>query len=323
MNTFPWPLLLAVWLLDAALGDPDYPWHPIRLLGAFSLRLEHRLFDSGLKGYGGGALHWLLVIGAALAGWWLPHWLLAAVDPLLAMGWDLFLAYSLLCTRDLLDHGRRVLEQLHDLPRARRALSRLVGRDTEPLQTDGIVRATIESLAENLTDAVLTPFWALCLFGLPGLVLVKAISTLDSMVGYRNALYCRFGTLAARTDDLIHWLPARLSAPLIALAAAVLRLGGQPLHPKLALTTAWHQHALLPSPNSGWSEAACAGALRARLLGPIHRHGKLVSDLFMGAPQWRANLNASDLRCALALIACASWISLACGLAMAVLVACE
>lgn len=304
------------------LGDPDYPWHPIRQLGALSLRLEHWLFAAGLQGRSGGVLHWLLVLGAALGGWWLPHAALAALDPVLAAGWDLFLAYSLLCTRDLIDHGRRVLEQLHDLPQARRALSRLVGRDTAPLQADGIVRATIESLAENLTDAVLTPFWALCLFGLPGLVLVKAISTLDSMVGYRNARYARFGWCAARTDDLIHWLPARLSVVMIATAALWLRGRGEPLYPRLALRTAWSEHAALPSPNSGWSEAACAGALRRRLLGPIYRRGRLVSDAYMGAADWPANLGAADLNRALRLIRVASWFSLGLGLLIAAVPLC-
>jgi adenosylcobinamide-phosphate synthase len=90
----------------------------------------------------------------------------------------------------------------------------LVGRDTEGLDRGAVVRATIESLSENLTDGVMTPLWALCLFGLPGLILVKAVSSLDSMVGYRNERYRRFGWAAARSDDLVHWLPARLSVPL-------------------------------------------------------------------------------------------------------------
>lgn len=314
------PLLIAVWLLDAVLGDPDYRWHPIRLLGVLSLRLERWLFAAGLNGHGGGLLHWLLVVGAAVAGWWLPQRLLASLDPILVIAWDVFMAYSLLCTRDLLNHGRRVLEHLPDLPAARRALSRLVGRDTEPLQQDGIVRATIESLAENLTDAVLTPFWALCLFGLPGLVLVKAISTLDSMVGYRTERYRHFGALAARADDLIHWPSARLSAPLIAAAALWLRLGGAAFYPRLALVTAWREHARLPSPNSGWSEAACAGALRVRLLGPIYRRGTLVSASFMGAPDWPATLGQADLRRALRLIATAAWMSFGLGLVMAAVI---
>lgn len=314
-------LLIAAWLLDAVLGDPDYRGHPIRRLGKLIASLETLLFRLGLDGYLGGALHTLMVLSMALLGWWLPHQLLMALDPALAFGWDLYLAYSLLCTRDLLDHGRRVLDQLDDLPRARQAVRWLVGRDTAHLQRDGIARATIESLAENLTDAVLTPFWALCLFGLPGLVVVKAISTLDSMVGYRTARYGRFGWLAARADDLMHWLPARLSVLLLALAAVGLRLSAQPAYPGLALRTAWREHGVLPSPNSGWSEAACAGALRVRLLGPIHRNGRLVSEFYMGDPRWPARLEAQDVRRALRLIAIASGLGWAVGLGLALMLA--
>ncbi len=201
-----------------------------------------------------------------------------------------------------------------DLPTARRRLSLLVGRDTDHLPRDGIVRATIESLSENLTDGVLTPLWALGLFGLPGLIAVKAVSSLDSMVGYKNDRYRRFGWTAARSDDLVHWLPARLSVPLIALAAALLRL-----HPHLVWPTARHYHALLASPNSGWSEAAFAGALRVRLIGPIDYGGERVTEAFMGDPDWPADLGGADLRRALrlVLVLVCGLLALAVGLALA------
>ena len=304
-------LVLIACLLDAAFGDPVYPLHPIRLLGAWSLAWERWLFAAGLNGYLGGLLHWLLVVGGALAAWWAVRCGLGWFHPWLAWGWDVFLAYSLLCMRDLLVHGRRVLAALDDLPTARRRLSLLVGRDTAALPRDGIVRAAIESLSENLTDGVLTPLWALCLFGLPGLIVVKAVSSLDSMVGHKNARYRRFGWAGARSDDLAHWLPARLSVPLVAAAATPLRL-----HPGSALRAAWRYHALLPSPNSGWSEAACAGALRVRLLGPIRYGGKLVTEAFMGDPDWPADLDGADLRRALRLILVCDLLAVAVGLAL-------
>ncbi|TVQ86998.1 MAG: cobalamin biosynthesis protein CobD [Chromatiaceae bacterium] len=309
-------------LLDARFGDPPWRLHPVRLIGDLSNLSERLLFALGARGRGGGLLHWLLVVGGALVGWGLVHLALAGLGRLdtrlagpgavLAWCWDLALAYSLLCTRDLLDHGQQVLAALPDLPAARARLQRLVGRDTDGLGRGGIVRASIESLAENLTDGVLTPLWALALGGLPGLVLVKAASTLDSMVGYRTPRYLAFGWASARADDLIHWLPARLSVPLIALAAAL--TGG---HPRDALVTAWREHGRLPSPNSGWSEAACAGALRVRLLGPIRRRGQLVNSDYLGAPDWPADLEASDLRQALRLIAVAAAIALMLALLLA------
>lgn len=305
-------LILVACLLDAVFGDPVYRLHPIRVLGAWSLWWERRLFAIGLNGYRGGVLHWVLVVGGALAVWWGVRQGLAWLHPWAAWLWDVFLAYSLLCARDLLTHGQRVLAALDDLPAARRQVSLLVSRDTAALSRDGIVRAAIESLAENLTDGVLTPLWALCLFGLPGLIVVKAVSSLDSMVGYQTARYQRFGWAGARSDDLVHWLPARLSAPLIAVAAALLRL-----HPRLAWRAARRYHALLDSPNSGWSEAACAGALRVRLLGPIRYDGELSNEAFMGDPDWPVDLDGADLRRALRLILVCGLLALVIGLALA------
>lgn len=304
-------LILGACLLDALLGDPVYRLHPIRLIGHWILVCERALFALGLNGRFGGVIHWGLVVGAALGVWFGIRLGLDTIHPCLAFGWDLFIAYSLLCTRELLEQGWRILRDLDDLPAVRRRLSLLVGRDTEPLQRDGVVRATLESLSENLTDGVLTPLWAFCLFGLPGLILVKAISTLDSMVGYKNARYARFGWAGARSDDLIHWLPARLSVPLLALAAVLLRE-----HPRLAFSAAWRYHALLPSPNSGWSEAACAGALRVRLIGPVWRRGRLINEIYMGDPDWPADLDAVDLRRGLWLILTACLLALAVGLGM-------
>lgn len=303
-------LVLAAALLDGLLGDPVYRWHPIRLLGGWISRCELALFALGLSGYLGGVLHWLLVVGGALGLWWLIHALLGGLHPWLGAGWDLFIAYSLLCTRDLLDAGERVLAALDDPPRARAQLAMLVGRDTEPLDRAGMVRAVIESLSENLTDGVLTPLWAFCLFGLPGLIVVKAISSLDSMVGYKTPRYRRFGWAGARSDDLIHWLPARLSVPLIMAAAWLL---GE--HPRAAWHAAWRHHAMLPSPNSGWSEAACAGALQVRLVGPIHYQGQLISQQYMGESEWPAALDASHLRRALRLIGTSALLAFGAGVA--------
>jgi len=300
-------LVLGACLLDALLGDPVYRLHPVRLIGAWIQTCERVLFARGLDGYLGGVLHWLLVVGGALGVWWVGHLGFAALHPALAFGWDLFIAYSLLCTRDLLGQGLRVLRALDDLPAARRHMVMLVGRDTDRLDRAGIVRATIESLSENLTDGVLTPLWAFCLFGVPGLVVVKAISTLDSMIGYKNDRYCRFGWAGARSDDVVHWLPARLSVPLIALAAALLRG-----HPRL-VWPALRYRTLLPSPNSGWSEAACAGALRVRLLGPVWYGGVLMGEAYIGDPDWPADLDGADLRRALRLILVAALLALGFG----------
>ncbi|MBK1642589.1 cobalamin biosynthesis protein CobD [Chromatium okenii] len=305
-------LIIAACLLDVVLGDPAYRLHPVRLIGDLSTAIERQLFARGWNQRSGGVLHLLLVLTVALTVWLGIRASLSLVHPHLVFIWDLYLAASLLCLRDLIVQGKRILSLLDDLPAARQQLKQLVGRDTAPLQQDGIVRATMESLAENLTDGVLTPLWALCLFGLPGLIVVKVISTLDAMVGYQNERYQRFGWAAARCDDWMHWLPARISVVMIAMVAA-----WQRLHPLLALRTAWRYHALLPSPNSGWSEAALAGALRVRLLGPVWRDGQLINERFIGEPEWPAQLTAVELRQALWLILGCYPVALMIGLVLA------
>jgi adenosylcobinamide-phosphate synthase len=305
-------LLVAAVVLDALLGDPDYRLHPIRILGHASLALEHGLFAGGWTGRLAGALHGLAVTLGALGTWWLVQVALSALHPVLGWLWDLFIAYSLLCTRDLLAHGRRVLAVLPDLRAARAQLRSLVSRDTDRLDRAGVVRGTIESLAENLTDGVLTPLWALALFGLPGLVIVKSISSLDSMVGYRTERYRYFGWAAARSDDLIHWLPARLSVPLLAGAAA---LSGQDWRGVVPAARRWHR--VLSSPNSGWSEAAAAGALRVRLAGPAWYHGEYIDRPWIGAKDTPADLDGEDLRRALRLIGVASVLAALVAIALA------
>ena len=198
-----------------------------------------------------------------------------SVHPWLALAWDLFIAYSLLCMRDLLVHGQRVLDALDDLPTARRRLGMLVGRDTEPLQRDGIVRATIESLSENLTDGVLTPLWALCLFGLPGLILVKAVSTpgFDGRLPERALCPLRLGRGALRRSGAL--AAGAALGPLD-------RAGGGPAQSASRARRSAPPGAITPcspSPNSGWSEAACAGALRVRLVGPIPMAGSWSPSL--------------------------------------------
>ncbi len=307
-------LILGACLLDALIGDPVYPFHPVRLIGRWSWFCEQRLFGLGLNGRLGGVIHWLLVVGAALGIWFGLHCALELIHPALAWGWDLCVAASLICNRSLLEQGWQVLRCLDNLEAARLEVANLVGRDVEHLDRAGIVRAALESLSENLTDGVLTPLWALSLFGLPGLILVKSISTLDSMVGYRNERYERFGWLAARSDDLIHWLPARLSVLLIAFAS--LLTGG---HPWLAIRTAWRHHRILPSPNSGWGEAACAGALRVRLVGPLWRKGRLLEMGYLGDPEWRVDLEPHDLSRGLRLIGVAALLSIPIGLGLGAL----
>jgi adenosylcobinamide-phosphate synthase len=222
-------LLAGAVLLDLALGDPVYPLHPIRLMGATLSAFERGLRAIGLDGYGGGII--------------------------------------LFVNRD-------------DLPAAHRAIANLVGRDTDRMDGAACRRASIESLSESLTDGFTSPLFWYLLLGLPGLVLFKVVSTMDSMVGYKTPRYLRFGWCGARLDDVMNYIPARLTWLLIAAIAACL----PGCSASKALRIGWQQHAIVLGPNSGWSEAAAAGAIQRRLVGPIWLRGSLVTDVWIGDP---------------------------------------
>lgn len=277
------PLALAVAVLvDLAIGDPAYRWHPIRLIGRTLTAVEHVLRRIGADGYGGG-----IALSALLIAVWvslLSGAVLAAAIVFRPLAWILhvFIVYSLLALGDLLRHVWRIETALarDDLASARAALGHLVGRDTAPMDAAACRRAAVESLSENLTDGVTSPVFWYAVAGLPGLVLFKVASTLDSMVGYKTPRYLRFGWAGARLDDVMNYVPARATWLLISAVAAVLpRCSG-----RKALIVGVRQHAVLPGPNSGWSEAATAGAIERRLVGPIWMNGRLVTDTWIGDP---------------------------------------
>jgi adenosylcobinamide-phosphate synthase len=296
--------------VDAVIGDPVYRWHPIRVLGNFISGCEKFLRKIGGNGIGsrtedgeenqigtrtgnssgtfsgifGGFLLVILTVSFFLALWILPRMGVALVFPQGVMKylwvWDLFWAVSLLAYKDLISHVLRVNRAANegDLERARFAVSCLVGRDTERLTAEECRRAAMESLAENWIDGVLAPVFFLAVAGVPGLIVFKAVSTLDSMVGYRNPRYEKFGKASARLDDLLCWIPARLGFLLLCVAAVFV--------PGASARGAWSvglsQHGVLPGPNPGWSEAAAAGALRRRLIGPIDKDGVRVTEVWVG-----------------------------------------
>jgi adenosylcobinamide-phosphate synthase len=275
------PLALGIAVfVDLVVGDPTYRWHPIRLIGKTLTALENVLRRSGADGYGGG-----IVLFVALAVIWtggLSAAVLAAGLLLWWSGWLLhaFLVYTFLALGDLLRHVWRVEQALtrNDLDAARAAIGHLVGRDTDRMDAGACRRAAIESLSENLTDGFASPLFWYVIGGLPGLVLFKVVSTMDSMVGYRTPRYLEFGWCGARLDDVMNYVPARLTGLLIAALAAVLpRCSG-----RKALAVGLQQHAVLPGPNSGWSEAATAGAIQRRLVGPIWMQQRLVTETWLG-----------------------------------------
>ena len=282
--------------------------HPVVWMGALLAWLDRRLNRVGrrpgiLRLLGALSLATLLLAAACPA---------AAVQAALlshagGVGILAVLASTLPAQRSLWFHVRAVADALErgGLTAGRRAVSHIVGRDPETLDEAGVVRAAIESLAENFSDAVVAPaFWGAAL-GLPGMVAYKAINTADSMVGHRTARHAAFGWASARLDDLVN-LPASRLAALWLVLAALIQPGADPAG---ALRTAWRDARGHRSPNAGWPEAAMAGALGLRLNGPRTYGHVRVDDAWMG--DGRAAATPADLRRALALYRRACAIELA------------
>jgi adenosylcobinamide-phosphate synthase len=273
-------LLAAAVLLDLLLGDPVYAAHPARLMGWTLTGLEKLLRGFRLDGYSGGVLLFLAMAGVWCGGTAALIYALTRWNHPIAVAVQVFLLYSLLALRDLWQHGWAVETAVRrgDLAEARRRISCLVGRDTDHMDFAACRRAAIESLSENLTDGFVSPIFWYAVAGLPGIVLFKVVSTMDSMVGYKTPRYRRFGWCGARMDDVMNWLPARITWLMIAACAALVPGGSS----QKALGIGWRQHGLMPGPNSGWSEGACAGAIQRRLVGQIWRHGEIVTELWLG-----------------------------------------
>ncbi len=294
-----WLVLPAFVLLDWMVGDPVYAMHPVRLLGHLVRILENALFRLGWNGRVGGILLVLLLMGLVVVPIsWVHYWLWAH-QTVLAFLWDLYWTVHLFALHDLIVHVRRISRAVEsgDLVQARQATSMLVGRDTAPMDGMACGRAGIESLSENLVDGVVSPLLWYMTFGLPGMLAFKIASTLDSMVGYRTERYLYFGWAGARLDDVMNYLPARLTWLMTALLAAIL--------PRYSGRKTWRvgldQHALAPGPNSGWSEAAFAGALQCRIAGPIWKNGQLVTTIWLGHAQDPEGANAPTIEKAIQL----------------------
>jgi adenosylcobinamide-phosphate synthase len=168
----------------------------------------------------------------------------------------------------------------------------MVGRDVDKLDMNGCGRACVESLSENLTDGVIAPLVFYAVLGIPGMVFFKVVSTMDSMVGYKNEKYLRFGWFGARLDDVLNYIPARLSLPMIAISAAFVR------HCSFvnALKQGFKYHRHTSSPNSGWSEAGMAGALKRRLGGPAYYEGIPSKSDWIGDDEFSSEISSMEIQ---------------------------
>ena len=275
--------LAAAYLLDWAVGDPEWMPHPVRIIGAGTQAGERLLRRFGktprYEIASGGFLTVSLAIGSGL----LTHWLIRKLthrSRSLGAAFEIALASTCLATRNLLDETSSVLTALErgDRIAAREKLSRIVGRDTDSLNESEICRAVIETIAESLSDGIVAPLFYLAVGGVPFAMAYKAINTLDSMIGHKDDRYFYFGRVAARLDDAANYFPARITALLICTTTLLT----EPPALRPAVST-WlsdgHKHA---SPNAGQPESAMAGALQVKLGGTNTYQGEVINAPIMG-----------------------------------------
>lgn len=280
--------LLAVilgFILDLIVGDPHWLYHPIRLVGHLISGLEkllRRIFPKTEQGelIAGG---FLLVLTAGITtavAWGL---LLAAdlVHPYLRFALEVIMCYWVLATKSLKTETMKVYDALKegDLKKARFAVSMVVGRDTEVLDDIGVTKAAVETVAENASDGVIAPLLFLMIGGVPLGFFYKAVNTMDSMVGYKNDKYLYFGRAAAKFDDVLNYIPARLSGMLMCGAAAFCGMDS-----KNAWRIYWRDRYNHSSPNSAHTEATAAGAMHIQLAGNAYYFGKLYEKPTLGDP---------------------------------------
>lgn len=282
-------VLVTAFILDMIIGDPHWLWHPVQGIGrlieyteqllrrVFALR-EEREADRGKKKVAGGILVILVLLPSVLV----PMLILYAAErihPYVRLAAEIVLCYQMLAMKSLRVESMKVYHALmkQDIEGARQAVSMIVGRDTEKLSEEGITKAAVETVAENTSDGVIAPLIYMALFGACGAFFYKAVNTMDSMIGYKNDKYIYLGMIAAKLDDVVNYIPARLSALFMIVVSGVLGMNAK---------QAWriykrdrYQHA---SPNSAQTEAVCAGALTIQLAGDAYYFGELYHKPVIG-----------------------------------------
>lgn len=276
---------IAGFFLDFIFGDPVWLYHPVRLIGkgiSFGERQLRKLCSRNESGRGlvaAGAILWVCIAGLSFL---IPLGVLVLaqkIHPVLRFVLETFWCYQIIAARCLCKESGKVYDRLkaEDLPGARRAVSMIVGRDTENLSTEGVTKAAVETVAENTSDGVTAPLIYMLIGGVPFGFLYKAVNTMDSMLGYKNDKYLYFGRIPARMDDIFNYIPARVTALFMIAASFLCGLDGK---------NAWRiykrdrrKHA---SPNAAQTESVCAGALRVRLAGDAVYFGKVYKKEFIG-----------------------------------------
>jgi adenosylcobinamide-phosphate synthase len=273
-------ILIAV-ALDLVIGDPRWFPHPVRLMGNLAMALEpHFRAIVESPGLAGIITALVVIVTTAICATGLVF-SCRAIHPVAGDLMSVFLIYTGIAARDMVDHSSKVYEALKDgsLEDARSRVAMICGRDTDRLDEAGIVRATVESVAENAADGVISPLFYAVIGGPIAIMAYKAVNTLDSTFGYKNPKYSEFGWFSAKLDDWANFIPARLTGILIPFAAFVLNLNAVRSYQILARDRLRH-----PSPNAGQAEAAIAGALGIQLGGLSYYDGEASNKPTLGEP---------------------------------------
>ena len=307
--------LPTAFFLDILLGDPQYLPHPIRWMGKTIETLEPLFRKIPLQSAFNGLL---FAMSLVISAWSLTALSLAVANglhPLLKIGLEITFIYYCISARSLKDAAMEVSRSLvqKNVASARKRVALIVGRDVDKYEEDGIARAAVETVAENLMDGVISPLFFAGIGGAPLAMAYKMVNTLDSMVGYKNEKYINFGKASARFDDVLNYIPARLSIPLIAIASQI--LAGKGL---LSVKTAVLEGSNHSSPNAGLPEAAFAGALTVKLNGPNYYNGKRVDKPYIGVRFGEARIAHIKKACDIMMLSSLLWLGILWGITAAV-----
>jgi len=304
--------LIGGFLLDLVLGDPHTPYHPACIIGKYISGYEKLLRKHLLKDNAGEKLQKrvgiYLVVLVLITATLIPALLLMAaywMHPYVGLGAEMIMCYAVLAARSLQTESMKVYDALQTdgLEAGRKAVSMIVGRDTQNLDEKGVTKAAVETIAENFSDGVVAPMFYMILGGTVAGYFYKAVNTMDSMVGYKNEKYLYFGRAAAHLDDIVNYIPARISALVMIGASFLMKLDG-PNAWKIFIRDR-HNHA---SPNSAQTEAVAAGALDVMLAGDAYYFGQLYHKKTIGDDIRPIEVN--DIRVMNRLMYASAWITL-------------
>jgi len=306
------PLLLG-YILDLIFGDPYNIPHPIRYIGNLISKVEkllRKIFPKTSKGeLLAGFFMPIIVVGISVGVSFFILKVTYKIHFVFGFLVESVMCYQMLATKCLKDESMKVYKSLKasDLEKSRENVSMIVGRDTQSLDVTGVTKATVETIAENTSDGIIAPIIYMSLFGAVGGFFYKSVNTLDSMIGYKNDKYLYFGRVSAKLDDILNYIPARISALIVICSSAILNLDY-----KSAFRVWKRDSRNHPSPNSAQTESAFAGALNVQLAGDMYYFGKLYRKKTIGDDIRQVQID--DIKTANKILYVSSFIALIVGL---------